>query len=86
MFVGSVGIWSAEDYIALAVVGDHDVLVVAACFDGVASGVISVEREEWYVRNVELVGEGQLSGPAAWFVDWCLSGWFIRCEDYCKAI
>ncbi len=60
MFAGPVGIWGVEDDGALAVVGNCDVLVAAACLDGESSGVVSVELGEWHVRDVELVGEGQL--------------------------
>ncbi len=70
MFIGLVGIWGTEDYIAFAVVGNCDVLVVAVCLDGESSGVISVELGEWYVCNVQLVGEGHLGGLAAWFDAW----------------
>jgi hypothetical protein len=52
MFVGPVGIWGEEGYIALAVEGNCDVLVAAACLDGESSGVIIVELGEWYVRDV----------------------------------
>jgi hypothetical protein len=34
MFARSVGIRGKENYIALGVIGDHDVLVAAACPDG----------------------------------------------------
>jgi hypothetical protein len=43
MLVGPVGIWGAEDSIALAVVGNHYVLVAAVCLDGEASIVVCVE-------------------------------------------
>ncbi len=86
MFVGSVSIKGAEDYVVLAVVGNHDVLVAAACPDRESSGVVSVELVKWEVHDVELVGEGQFGGLAAWFDAWFLSGWCIRCGDYCKAI
>ncbi len=42
MFIGPVGIWGAEGCIALTVVGDHDVLVAAACLDGDSSSVVCV--------------------------------------------
>ncbi len=65
MFVHFVGIKGAEDYVALAVVSNRDVLVATACIDGESSRVVSVELGEWYVHDVELIGEGQLGGLAA---------------------
>ncbi len=56
MFVSSVSIRGTEDYIALAVAGNHDVLVAAACSDGESLGVVSVELGEREVRDDELVG------------------------------
>jgi hypothetical protein len=50
MFVGCVSIRGADDYIALAVVGDCDVLVAAVCLDGESPSVVSVELGEWEVR------------------------------------
>ncbi len=52
MFVSPVGKWGAEDYVALTVVGDCDVLVAAACLDEESYSVVSVELREWYVRDV----------------------------------
>ncbi len=46
IFVESVGIRGAEDYIAFAVVGNCDVLVATACSDGESPGVVSVELGE----------------------------------------
>jgi hypothetical protein len=86
MFVGSVSIRGAEDYIELAVVGNCDVLVAAVCLDGESPGVVSVELGEWEVHDVELVGKGQYGGLVAWIDAWFLSGWCIRCGEYCKAI
>jgi hypothetical protein len=86
MFVGCVGIWGAEDYVALTVVGNCDVLVATACLDGESSGVVSVELGDWNVHDVWLIDEGQLRGLAAWFDTWGLNGWFIKCGEYCKAI
>ncbi len=37
---------------SIAVVGNWDVLVAAACLDGESSSDVSVELGEWYVRNV----------------------------------
>jgi hypothetical protein len=48
MFVGSVGISGTEDYVALAVLGSHDIFVAAACLDGESAGVISIEFGEWW--------------------------------------
>ncbi len=67
-------------------VGNHDVLVAVACLDGVSSGVVSEELVEWEVHDVELVGEGQFRGLAAWIDTWFLSVWCICRRDYCKAI
>jgi hypothetical protein len=47
MFVGSVIIRGTEDYIALVVVGNCDVLVTAACLDGESPGIFSVELGKW---------------------------------------
>ncbi len=47
MFVGSVSIRGAEDHIALAVEGNHNVLVAAVCMDGESPGVVSVELDKW---------------------------------------
>jgi hypothetical protein len=77
MFVGSVGIWGAEDYVAFAVVGDCDVLVAAGCLDGESSGVVSVELGEWYVCNLELIGEEQLGG-ACCLVPSSVTQWVVH--------
>ncbi len=66
MFVGSVSIRGTENCIALAVVGDRDVLVAAACLDGESPGVVGVELGKWEVHDVELVGRGQFGGLASW--------------------
>ncbi len=70
----------------MAVVGDCDVLIAAACPDGESPGVISVELGEWEVRDVELVGRGQFGGLAVWIDAWFLIGWCIWRREYCKAI
>jgi hypothetical protein len=46
-FVRSVGIRGTENYIALAVIGDYDVLVAAACSDGESPCVVSVKLDKW---------------------------------------
>ncbi len=61
MFVGSVSIGGTEDRIALAVVGNHGVLVATACLDGEFPGVVSVELGKWEDHDVELVGKGQFA-------------------------
>jgi hypothetical protein len=70
MLVSSVGIWGAEDYVALAVIGNCEILVATACSDRESCGVVSIELGEWYVRDVKLVGKGKLGGLAAWFEVW----------------
>jgi hypothetical protein len=45
MSIESVSIRGTDVYIALAVVGNHDVLVAAACLDG--ESPVSVELGEW---------------------------------------
>ncbi len=82
----TVSIRGTENCIALAVVGDCDVLVTTACLDGESPSVISVELGKWEVRDVELIGRGQFFGLVAWIEAWFLSGWCVRCGEYCKAI
>ena len=86
MFVGSVSVRGTDDCIALAVVGDCDILVAAARPDGESPGVVGVELGKWEVRDVELVGEGKFDRLAAWINAWCLSGWCVQRGEYCKAI
>ncbi len=66
MFVRSVSIRGTEDCIALAVVGDYDVLVAAACLDGESPSVVGVELRKCKIRDVELIGRGQFGGLHAW--------------------
>jgi hypothetical protein len=49
MFAGSVTINGSEDSVALAVVGNCDVLVAAACPDGESPNVVGVELGDWEV-------------------------------------
>ncbi len=86
MFVRSVSIRGTEDCIALAVVGNRDVLVATVCLDGESSGVVAVELGKWNARDVELMGRGQFDGIDAWIDAWFLSGWCVWCGEYCKAI
>ncbi len=51
MFVGSVSIRGTDDCIALALVGDCDVLVATACPDGKSPVVISVDLDEWELHD-----------------------------------
>jgi hypothetical protein len=62
MFAGSVSMRGTEDCIALAMVGNHDVLFAAACPDGESPSVVGVELGKWEVRDVELIGRGNLVG------------------------
>jgi hypothetical protein len=86
MFVGSVSIRGTEDCVALAVVGDYDVLVAAACLDGESPGVVGVELCKWEIRVVELIGRGQFGGLLAWINASVISGWCVRLGEYCKAV
>ena len=87
MFIRSLSIRGTEDCIALAVVGDRDVLVAAVCSDGESPGVVSVELGKWEVHDVlELIGKGQFGGLAAWIEACFLSRWFIQSREYCKVI
>ncbi len=86
MFVGSVSIRGTENCIALALVGDCDVLVAATCPDGEFPSIVGVELSKWEVRDVELVGRGKFGGLAAWIDAWFLSGWCVRRGEYCKVI
>ncbi len=47
MFVRSVSIRGTDDCVALALVGNHDVLVAAACPDWESPGVVGVELGKW---------------------------------------
>ncbi len=86
MFVGSVGIRGTENYIALGVIGSCDVLVAAACPDGVSPGVVGVELGKRDVCDVELVCRGNFGGLAAWIVAWFFSGGCVQLCEYSKAI
>ena len=45
--------WASEDRIGVAVVGDHDVLVVAATPDGEAAGVVGEELADMADLNMK---------------------------------
>ncbi len=85
VFIGPVDIRGAEDYIAVAVEGNGDVLVAAASPDGESSGVISVELGKREVCDVELVSGGQCGGLVTG-IFWFVSGWCVRCGKWCKAV
>jgi hypothetical protein len=86
MFVGSVGIRGTKNYIALAVIGDCDVLVAAACPDGESPGVVGVELGKWDARDVELVCRGKFGGLDAWIDTWFFIGWCFWLCKYSKTI
>jgi hypothetical protein len=86
MFVKAVSIGGTENCVALAVVGDCDVLVAAAFPNEEFPSVVSVELGKWKVRDVELIGRVQFGGLAAWINAWFLSGWCVRHGEYCKAV
>ncbi len=66
VFVRSVTIRGAEDCIALAVEGNHDVLVATASLDGESPGVVGVMLgNKCKVLDVELVGRWQFGGLVA---------------------
>ena len=75
MFAGSVSMRGTEDCIALAMVGNHDVLFAAACPDGESPSVVGVELHKCKIRDVELIGRGQFGGLVAGIFDWFISGW-----------
>ncbi len=86
MFVGSASIRGTDYCVALAVEGDHDVLVATACLYGESPGVIGVKLGKWKLRDVKLIGRGQFGGLFARIATWFLSGWCVRCGEWCKAV
>ncbi len=86
MFVGSVGIRGTVNYIALGVIGNHDVLVAAACLDGESPGVVGVELGNWDVCDVELLCRGKFGGLAYWISAWFFSGQCVQLYEYIEVI
>jgi hypothetical protein len=78
VFIGPVDIRGTEDHVALAVVGNGDVLVAAASPDGESTHVVSVELGKREACDVELVSRGQCGGLVNG-IFWFISSWCIRC-------
>ncbi len=86
MFVGSVGIRGTENYIAMGVIGNCDVLVATACPDGESPGVVGIVLGQCDICDVELVCRGKFSGLDAWIGAWFFSGWCVWLCKYSKEI
>ena len=55
VFVNFTLEWGTKDDIAVTMVGDHGVLVAAACTDGEVASVVCVEFVDWVNADVEFV-------------------------------
>jgi hypothetical protein len=55
-----------QDEVPIGVVGNHDILVARASFDGEPTGIICVELADRHDTDEELVGRGLWGGGRRW--------------------
>jgi len=55
-----------QDEVPIGVVGNHDILVARASFDGEPTGIICVELADGHDPDEELVGRGLWGGGRRW--------------------
>ncbi len=86
MGLRSVGIRGTENYIALGVIGNLDLLLAAACLDGESPGVVGVELGKWDICDGELIYRGKFGGLTGWIGAWFFSRLCVRLCKYSEAI